>query len=101
MLVVGLNLEIPMNADIALLKEILACFSTDQAEAWAVAAAPSITSSLPHLASGQWASQEGFAEALLSLRDVLDSFDPVNPEAKAFELCDGLTGVLDFIDDEP
>lgn len=86
-----------MNADIALLKEILACFSSEQAEAWAVAAAPSITSSLPHLASGQWASQEGFSEALLALRDVLDAFDPTNPEAKAFELCDSLTEVLEFI----
>lgn len=86
-----------MNTDIALLQEILGCFSQEQAEAWAVAATPSITASLPHLASGQWASDEGFAQALMALRDVLDAFDLANPGGMAFELYDGLAEVLEFV----
>lgn len=90
-----------MNTNIALLQEILGCFSQDQAEAWAVAAAPSITASLPHLASGQWASADGFAQSLMALRDVLDGFDPANPGGMAFELFDGLVEVLEFVPVEP
>lgn len=62
-----------------------------------MAAAPSITAALPHLASGQWASAEGFAQALMALRDVLDGFDPANPGGMAFELYDGLADVLEFV----
>ena len=86
-----------MSPEIAQLKEIHSCFSSEQAGAWAVAAEGSIRSALPALASCPAASEDGFAESLLALRDVLDRFNPNDPEVVAFELCDSLADVLDFI----
>lgn len=34
----------------------------------------------------------------MALRDVLESFDPNDPERVAFELCDRLTDILEFVE---
>lgn len=90
-----------MNADLVLLKEIHACFSTEQAEAWAVAAFPSIVAALPHLASFPVRDNDGFPEVVMILRDTLDLFNVQDPGALAFELYDRLSDVLDFISESP
>ena len=84
-----------------LLKEIHACFSAEQAEAWAVAALPSIVAALPHLASAPIHDSEGFPEVVMVLRDTLDLFNIQDPGALAFELYDRLSDVLDFIPESP
>ena len=88
-----------MTPEIAQLKEIHECFSPQQAGTWAVAAERTIRAALPFLASCPASSEDGFPEALLALRDVLDRFNPNDPEVVAFELCDRLMDVFDLIED--
>ena len=86
-----------MHTNLALLKEIHECFSSEEAGAWAAAAVPMITSALPHLGAASGIAEDGFAEAMDLLRDVLDAYDEDDPEATAFEICDRLADVLELL----
>lgn len=88
-----------MHSDVKLLREIHACFSPEEAGSWAEAAKPMITKALPHLSSVAAISKDGFTESLELLRDILDSHDPKDPEATAFEMCDRLADVLELLPD--
>lgn len=89
-----------MHTNLALLKEIHGCFSSEEAGAWAAAAVPMINSALPHLAAATAISQDGFSEAMDLLRDILDAYDENDPESTAFEICDRLADVLELLPED-
>ena len=88
-----------MDETLIQLKALHECFDAEQAGAWALAALPLLRHALPTLSSHSLLAQEGFSEAVMGLRDQVIGFQEADPEAAAFELCDRLADVLDFIND--
>ena len=86
-----------LASDVVGLRDVQSCFSSDRAGPWAVAAAPMISSALPHLSASTAVADDGFTDALMALCDVLDALDVADPEKLAFELCDRLTDVLELL----
>lgn len=78
------------------LRSLHQAFDPDASGAWAQDAVVIVRSLLPDLSSSSAVAQEGFQEALMALRDALDAFQPDNPEANAFELCDRIADVLEY-----